>query len=263
MAAGSTRRAFLTRVARYSALATAGGMAWSWVLGLSRDTAFAFRPPGALEESAYQGACIKCGLCVEACPYNTLALTGAGETGTPGIPRFVPRETPCYMCTDVPCARACPTGALDKKVEIQQARMGLAVLSDQETCLAFLGLRCEVCYRVCPLIDKAITLRYRSQARTGAHAFFEPVVNSDACTGCGMCEHACVLEEAAIKVFPRALAKGKASRTYRMGWKEPSGVSRDFKPGDAVQPPGENSESSRKSLERALKGLEDVEGLYD
>ena len=36
--------------------------------------------------------------------------------------------------------------------------MGLAVLIDQENCLNFLGLRCDVCYRVCPVIDKAITL---------------------------------------------------------------------------------------------------------
>ena len=34
----------------------------------------------------------------------------------------------------------------------------LAVLIDQENCLNFQGLRCDVCYRVCPLIDEAITL---------------------------------------------------------------------------------------------------------
>ena len=87
--------------------------------------------------------------------------------------------------------------------------MGLAVLSDRENCLAFQGLRCEICYRACPLLGKAISIDFQPQERTGKHAFFLPVVRSEACTGCGMCEHACPLEEAAIKVMPRQLAMGK------------------------------------------------------
>ncbi len=83
--------------------------------------------------------------------------------------------------------------------DIDQARMGVAVLIDHETCLNYLGLRCDVCYRVCPLIDKAITLELQHNQRTGKHAMFLPTVHSDVCTGCGKCEHACVLEEAAIR----------------------------------------------------------------
>jgi ferredoxin-type protein NapG len=91
---------------------------------------------------------------------------------------------------------------------------------DKETCLNFLGLRCDVCYRVCPLIDKAIKLELRHNERTGRHAIFEPVVYSDACTGCGMCEKACVLKTAAIKVYPINLAKGEIGEHYRLGWEE-------------------------------------------
>lgn len=56
--------------------------------------------------------------------------------------------------------------------------------------------------------------------RTGKHAMFLPTVHSDLCTGCGKCEHACVLEEAAIKVVPRQLAKGELGHHYRLGWEE-------------------------------------------
>jgi ferredoxin-type protein NapG len=166
------------------------------------------------------------------------------------------------MCPDVPCARACLTGALERDVEITRSRMGLAVLVDQENCIAFQGLRCEVCYRVCPLIDKAISLQYRPQERTGVHAFFEPVVHSDSCTGCGMCEHACILEEAAIKVFPHALAQGRQGPGYRFGWKENSGVSQDFK-SRKTEPKRETEPWNDKALDHTLETLEDVKGLYD
>ena len=56
--------------------------------------------------------------------------------------------------------------------------------------------------------------------RTGKHAMFIPTVHSDACTGCGKCEEACVLEEAAIKVLPMSLAKGMLGKHYRLGWEE-------------------------------------------
>ena len=90
----------------------------------------------------------------------------------------------------------------------------------RETCLNFLGLRCDVCYRVCPVIDKAITLEMLPNQRTGRHAMFLPTVHSDHCTGCGKCEKSCVLEEAAIRVLPPKLAKGELGKHYRVGWDE-------------------------------------------
>ena len=88
--------------------------------------------------------------------------------------------------------------------------MGVAVLVDQENCLNFLGLRCDVCYRVCPVIDKAITLEKVSNPRSDRHAMLLPTVHAEACTGCGKCEKSCVLEEAAIKVLP---LRARARRT--------------------------------------------------
>jgi len=98
--------------------------------------------------------------------------------------------------------------------------MGLAVVVDHESCIAFQGLRCEVCFNICPIRGEAITLDLRHNARSGKHALFIPVVHSDQCTGCGKCEEACILEEAAIKVLPRQLAKGKMGDHYRLGWEQ-------------------------------------------
>ena len=181
----------------------------------------AIRPPGALLEADFQGACIRCGLCVRDCPYHILELAKPEQNVATGTPYFVARELPCEMCEDIPCVKACPTGALDHQLtDINKSKMGLAVLIDHETCLNFLGMRCDVCYRVCPLIDKAITLEMRPNLRTGKHAMFLPTVHSDACTGCGKCEKACVLEEAAIRVLPIKLAKGELGHHYRLGWEE-------------------------------------------
>lgn len=189
----------------------------------------ALRPPGALAEADFQAACIRCGLCVRACPPHNLKLSewGAGLAAQVpiGTPFFEARDIPCEMCEDIPCVKACPTGALDPGLQdIAQSRMGLAVLIDQESCLNFLGLRCDVCYRVCPLIDKAITLEKQSNPRSDRHAMLLPTVHAEACTGCGKCEHSCVLDHAAIKVMDRDLAQGAASTHYRKGWESQNRV---------------------------------------
>ncbi|MBZ0128841.1 MAG: ferredoxin-type protein NapG [Rhodobacteraceae bacterium] len=182
----------------------------------------ALRPPGALDEAEFLGACIRCGLCVRDCPYDTLALAELGVDGAAtGTPFFTARDVPCEMCEDIPCVAACPTGALDHGLtDIDDARMGIAVLIDEEHCLNALGLRCDVCYRVCPVIDKAITLEVEHNARSGHHAKFMPTVHAEACTGCGKCEKSCVLPESAIKVLPIRLARVDAAEHYRLGWED-------------------------------------------
>ncbi len=181
----------------------------------------AIRPPGALPEETFLGACIRCGLCVRDCRYEILQLGQLGNEVPAGTPYFTARTGPCEMCEDIPCIPACPTDALDHSLtDINQATMGLAVLTDEENCLAFLGLRCEVCFNVCPVRDDAISLEHQHNQRSGKHARFIPVVHSTGCTGCGRCERACILEEAAIRVFPPQLVKGALGTHYRLGWEE-------------------------------------------
>jgi ferredoxin-type protein NapG len=167
---------------------------------------------------------------VEGCPFDTLRLAKPGENAPLGTPFFIPREIPCYMCEDIPCVPVCPTGALDSKsvssvkngveeLDINKSRMGVAVV-DEESCIAYWGIQCDACYRACPLLDEAIKLEYRRNDRTGKHSYLLPIVQSDVCTGCGLCERACVTEKAAIFVRPREIALGKVGSTYIKGWDE-------------------------------------------
>jgi ferredoxin-type protein NapG len=220
--ANVSRRKFLQDSARTAAGVAAGGVGLLALIEQSKSLpANALRPPGALAEKEFLSACYRCGLCVRACPYDTLKLAQLGAGPAAGTPYFIARQVPCEMCEDIPCVKACPSGALEKTLtNIDKSKMGIAVLVSRETCLNFLGLRCDVCYRECPLINKAITLEDRHNKRTGRHAIMEPTVHADRCTGCGKCERACVLEEAAIKVLPVALATGRIGEHYRLGWEE-------------------------------------------
>lgn len=219
---GVNRRRFLTDVAKTACGVGLFGLGVGlYSKGASSLPALAIRPPGALPEEDFLASCTRCGLCVRDCPYDMLKLGKLGEEVPVGTPYFTAREAGCEMCEDIPCIPVCPTGALDPNLtNIDDARMGLAVVSDQETCIAFLGLRCEVCFNICPIRGKAITLDKMHNPRSGKHALFIPVVHSDACTGCGKCEEACILEEAAIRILPNHLVQGKLAEHYRVGWEE-------------------------------------------
>ena len=224
--APSTRRRFLKDAAGVAGgaglLALGAGM---YAKQASALPATAIRPPGALPEPEFLAACVRCGLCVRDCPYDTLKLSDLGDPVATGTPYFHARQVPCEMCEDIPCVKACPTGALDHALtDITKARMGTAVLIDEENCLNFLGLRCDVCYRVCPVIDEAITLEKQSNPRSDRHAMLIPTVHAEHCTGCGMCEKSCVLEEAAIKVLPTKIARGEIGHHYRKNLTQRSDV---------------------------------------
>ena len=234
----SERRKFFTLLAQNTGLGIMGGLLWAGYADKAKSSPLTLRPPAAIDEEDFLRTCIKCGLCSEACynrPQNknkdgtqrpgTLKMAKAEDRVTIGTPFFVPLDVPCYMCDDIPCVPVCPTGALDitkvtnKKGELdpKMMDMGLAVV-DQNSCIAFWGIQCDACYRACPLMDDAIKLEYGRNERTGKHAFLKPVVNMNSCTGCGLCEKACVTEKPAIFVLPRELALGKPGDHYVKGW---------------------------------------------
>ncbi len=185
------------------------------------------RPPAALSEKEFLSKCLRCGLCAEACPFDTLKLASFCDSGIAnGTPFFIPREIPCYMCEDIPCVVACPSDALDKslvskddKLNIKSAKMGVAVI-DAERCIAYAGIQCDACVRNCPVMDKALRIDYRHNNRTEKHALLVPVVDSDHCTGCGKCEFACVTKKAAISIVERERVIGEANDNYVKGWIE-------------------------------------------
>jgi ferredoxin-type protein NapG len=94
-----------------------------------------------------------------------------------GTPLIAVEQIPCYLC--MKCVEVCPTGTLGK-ISQEATRMGTAVIN-KFTCAAWAGIAlCRTCYDVCPFKGRAIAL----------HELL-PVVVKDACTGCGLCTHAC------------------------------------------------------------------------
>ncbi|OQY19006.1 MAG: nitrate reductase [Desulfobacteraceae bacterium 4572_35.1] len=144
------------------------------------------RPPGAVSEDNFTGSCIRCGRCVEVCPYRCIEPLDLRQGVNAGTPIIDVENIPCYLC--MKCVDVCPTGAL-QRVAQDQTRMGVAVV-DHYTCVSWQEkILCRTCYSVCPFIDKAIRLEQ-----------FKPVVDERYCTGCGICTHACpVLQTAAGK----------------------------------------------------------------
>ncbi|MDD6056401.1 MAG: ferredoxin-type protein NapG [Helicobacter sp.] len=220
-----SRRKFLLTSTQAIALSALGGIVWSSFLTKAEANLFVLRPPGALEEAEFLKHCIKCGLCVNACPFGTLKLADVNSAIPLGTPYFIAREVPCEMCPDIPCVPPCPTGALNAESlkdkdgiwEINNAKMGVAVV-DTQNCVAHWGIQCDACYRACPLLGEAIKLELRRNERTKKHSFLLPVVDNEICTGCGKCEKACITEKAAITILPRDAVLGVAGSNYIKGW---------------------------------------------
>ncbi|HSR35860.1 MAG TPA: 4Fe-4S dicluster domain-containing protein, partial [Desulfurivibrionaceae bacterium] len=152
---------------------------------------FLLRPPGAVAEADFLGRCIRCGKCALVCPHQAIRVAGLLDGFTiMGTPVIRARQSPCYLC--MKCPPVCPSGALDKRVQKrEQVRMGTARLNRKE-CLNWQGTFCRSCYDHCPLFNEAIIM----------DAELRPVVQEKKCTGCGVCEHVCPAEPAAIIVIP-------------------------------------------------------------
>ena len=171
-----------------------GALGFGLLKGLQWQTPSLLRPPGALDESRFLATCIRCGQCVEACPYNTLRLAEAPSGAAMGTPFLVPRMVPCYLCQaydELMCIAACPTGALQPVSEQRDVSIGTAVI-DKALCLAWQGMVCRACWHACPFPNEAIYLDERGK----------PVIVAEECVGCGLCDHACLTEPSSITIVP-------------------------------------------------------------
>ncbi|MDW8068072.1 MAG: 4Fe-4S binding protein [Anaerolineae bacterium] len=163
------------------------------------------RPPGA-RESDLTACCLRCGLCVRACPTGAIqpALLEGGLESL-WTPVLVPRLGYCdYSCNA--CGQVCPVEAIPplSLEEKRRAVMGRAYV-DRSRCIPWADHRpCIVCEEMCPVPEKAIVLEEATVMDATGHPVTvqRPRVVEERCIGCGICEHRCpVSGEAAIRVF--------------------------------------------------------------
>ncbi len=141
-----------------------------------------FRPPGAQDEVTFLSLCTRCDICAEVCPPQAIMKAPPSAGLAAATPMIEPSRQPCTVCPDMPCAAACPTGALlvpERKWE--GYRLGVLTLLP-ERCIAFHGVECGVCVRACPVGERAMVLDGGGR----------PVIRAEGCVGCGVCVRACV-----------------------------------------------------------------------
>jgi ferredoxin-type protein NapG len=149
------------------------------------------RPPGALPEIAFLAACTRCGECETACPVSAIRALGTDQGLRAGTPIIEVNVTACVMCTDMPCAKVCPTDALTVPEDLWASVHLSRIAIDADRCIAFRDVECGVCARVCPAGESALRIDDRGRPVLGA-----------ACTGCGTCINACVTAPSSISTRP-------------------------------------------------------------
>ncbi len=166
---------------------------------------FLIRPPGSVPESEFLSRCVRCGECMKVCITNALHPT-TFEAGVEGMfsPVLIPRIGYCeYDCTL--CGQVCPTQAIER-LDVESKReiiIGQAHFV-HDRCLPWAkGTPCIVCEEMCPLPEKAITLRKeKAIGYDGEEIEIDrPYVDEFLCIGCGSCEKNCPLDgEAGVRV---------------------------------------------------------------
>jgi ferredoxin-type protein NapG len=130
------RRHFMKQAAGLGVLgiAAAGGI---WAAKGFKPEKGRLRPPGAVPEEQYLSMCIKCGQCLQVCPYDSIKLEDYDGKAGVGTAYIAPLERGCYLCEAFPCVLACPTGALNHESNvIEKVHMGMAIVVNESACLA-------------------------------------------------------------------------------------------------------------------------------
>lgn len=144
------------------------------------------RPPGAVAEADFLAGCTRCMDCAEVCPHDAIVAAPARLRAAAGTPVIDPATAPCLMCEDRPCVTACGAGVLRPELP---PRIGTARI-DQMECLAYRHQVCTTCADACPVAG-AIT-----QQR------LKPTIQSEVCTGCGVCHNVCPAPRNAVLIHP-------------------------------------------------------------
>ena len=143
-------------------------------------------PPGALSARNLTQHCTGCQLCISACPNQV--LRPSSDLSTFMQPEVSYEKGYCRPeC--VKCSEVCPTGAIRPITVADKSavHVGHAVWI-KENCLPIRDNQpCGNCARHCPV--NAIEMVPLDANDPKSHLI--PVVNDEACIGCGACEHLC------------------------------------------------------------------------
>ena len=133
----SKRRNFVKQLSAFGVLGgvSATGLGVSWSLNAKENELL--RPPAAVTEEAFTALCIKCGQCLQVCPYDSIRLADMGKGNSVGTPYIERLRRGCYLCELLPCVLACPSGALDHHIDdVKDVHMGIAEVVNLNECLA-------------------------------------------------------------------------------------------------------------------------------
>lgn len=197
-AVGCTRRAVLAGGIGAGGAAVGGAAILAAGLASGPRSALV-RAPGSVPEKDFLRMCVRCGLCIKACPFNVLQPVGFAR-GFVGLwtPQVAADWAGCNQtCTS--CGQVCPTGAIRALplAEKRVARMGLAVLN-QRTCLPHARrAECEICEAECTAAGyNAIEfIRIPELDDKGEpipdSGYRAPRIIDAKCVGCGLCQSRC------------------------------------------------------------------------
>jgi polyferredoxin len=181
------------------------------------------RPPRVLDEQTFIDQCIRCGMCVQACPSQTLQLVHL-QSGLAGLwtPAITPRVGGCLADCNA-CSVACPTDAIPEfskhEADRWATKMGTAVL-ETSRCISYTEDQpCKKCIEICP------TKAFLIEPASGHRPLRPAGVSWVRCMGCGLCEHACrkiVFGRPAVTNFSHGRGQSTSLR---------------YEPSDSYEPP--------------------------
>lgn len=176
------RRAFLLHGAAALTLAPLVALA-------RRDEGAVLRPPRVRDEGRFLDQCVRCAACVQACPSQTLQISGLAS-GIEGIwtPALTPRIGGCLPDCNA-CSVACPTRAIPEfgaaAADKWATKMGTA-LFEADRCIAYSERQtCGRCVKACP--NRAIEV----DPPLAGFPSKPHGIDYARCVGCGMCEYVC------------------------------------------------------------------------
>ena len=131
------------------------------------------RPPYGKDETTFQKQCIGCDdkACASACEEQIIVIRADGT------PMLNFSKKGCTFCDA--CALVCKPGVLSLAHSHTADTINARFIITPDACVAHNGVICFSCKEPC--IDDAILF----------NGMFNPVIDSDRCTGCGYCFGRC------------------------------------------------------------------------